>query len=415
MCPSYQATLDERHSTRGRGNALRLAITGALSRGGTPDWSDAETIKTLDLCLSCKACKSECPSNVDIARLKAEYTAQRFRASGRVPLVALATGHVRILNRIGSIAPGMANAVSASGPVRAIINRIMGMHPKRTLPRFSRSLYRRAGRPAGKEGSAEVGAPEALPDGRAACWLFTDCFTTYTESHIGLATMRVLQALGYSVRLSPSHCCGRSMISVGMLPQAIDAIDAAVNALRPAIEDDSVRAIIVCEPSCLSAMKDEWLSLRCRTPIALRQTLAAKAMLPEDFVERFWDSHPTPPALGPSRIHATTPVLLHTHCHQKSLWGAESSARLLRRLVGDRLKALDTGCCGMAGSFGFAREKHDLSMQIGELSLLPIVREAPADAIIVATGTSCRHQIHDGAARRAIHPIELAAMLLGVR
>ncbi len=409
MCPSYQGMLDERHSTRGRGNALRLAITGQfenMTGPGAPNWNDAETIRTLDLCLSCKACKSECPSNVDIARLKAEYTAQRYRRTGRIPLAAMATGYVRVLNRVGSVMPGVANAVASSGPARAIINRVMGMHPRRTLPRFCRSLYAIEGgeRKAEGGGSGSSG-PRVV--------VFGDCFTTYNESHIGVAAIRVLRALGYGVTVSGSHCCGRSMISVGMLEQAIAAIDRAVEALRPAIEDDGVRAIVVCEPSCLSAMRDDWLGLKCRSPLDLRKRLAAKAMLPEDFVERHWQTHPTSPAHLFTSSPAQEPVLFHAHCHQKSLFGADSSVRLLRRLVGERLKVLDTGCCGMAGSFGFGRDRYDLSMRIGELSLLPMVREASEGAIIVATGTSCRHQIHDGVrGRRAMHPIELAAGLL---
>ncbi|HVU64062.1 MAG TPA: FAD-linked oxidase C-terminal domain-containing protein, partial [Phycisphaerales bacterium] len=406
MCPSYQATLDERHSTRGRGNALRLAITGqfptdprAGNRSG-PNWSDEETIRTLDLCLSCKACKSECPSNVDIARLKAEYTAQRQRFIKRIPFSLRATGHVRVLNRLGSLAPALVNPLSSSGLGRAIVNRMMRVHPDRSLPRFSRSLYR-------------AFVPEKRPPGTPTVLLFTDCFTTYNESVIGVAAGRVLEKLGYQVGLSGSHCCGRSMISVGMLPAAIDAIDRAVESLRPAIEDDSVRAIVVCEPSCLSAIKDDWLTLKCQAPLDLRKRLAAKAFLPEEFVERAWHQHPQQVgAVAPP----TADVLLHAHCHQRSLWSAESSAALLRRLLGDsapRLKVLDTGCCGMAGSFGFDPDKFDLSMRIGELSLLPIVRDASPEAIIVATGTSCRHQIHDGARRRAIHPIELVAQLFG--
>jgi Fe-S oxidoreductase len=415
MCPSYQGTLDERHSTRGRGNALRLAITGqfaGFNGAGKPNWEDPDTIETLSLCLSCKACKSECPSNVDIARLKAEYTAQRYRQTQNVPIAAMATGHVRVLNRLGAVMPGVANAAAASGPARAVINRVMGMHARRTLPRFSKSLYQLVSSPTVSEGSGQSANEQALPHGRAAysVVLFTDCFTTYNESHIGVAAVKVLRALGYGVSLSGSHCCGRSMISVGMLPQAIETIDRAVESLRRAIEDDSVKAIVVCEPSCLSAIKDEWLGLKCATPIDLRRKLAAKAMLVEEFVERFWSTHPKPPT---SDIpHPTSDILFHAHCHQKSLWGAESSAKLLRRLCGDRLKVLDTGCCGMAGSFGFDKNKYDLSMRIGELSLLPIVREAPADAIIVATGTSCRHQIHDGVHRQAIHPVELVAELL---
>ncbi len=418
MCPSYQATLDERHSTRGRGNALRLAITGQFGPHSkpfgvghaAPAWNDKETLKTLDLCLSCKACKSECPSNVDIARLKAEYLAQGYTSQHKglgedlaVPFSSLLVGHVRILNRLGSLAPDLTNWFNGTRPARAIINRVMQVHEKRSMPRFSRSLYRTAA-----SSSSHPTSDITHPTSRIV--LFADCFTTYNESHIGNAAFKVLRALGYNVELSGSHCCGRSMISVGMLATAIATIDAAVEALRPAIEDDSVKAIIVCEPSCLSAIKDDWLGLNCRTDKRLREKLAAKAMLPEEFVDRFWDSHPIAPK---SDIpHPTSDILFHAHCHQKSLWGAESSARLLRRLVGDRLKVLDTGCCGMAGSFGFGKDRYELSMRIGELSLLPIVREATPDAIIVATGTSCRHQIHDGTSRAAIHPIELAAQLL---
>ena len=453
MCPSFQATLDERHSTRGRGNALRLAITGQFSSRamglpahvsgasseslvatlpathglespchGEPNWCDPETIKTLDLCLSCKACKSECPSNVDISRLKAEYTAQRYKREQRIPLAATLIGNVRVLNRLGALAPDLANWFNATKPARAVINKVMGIHAQRSMPRFSKSLYRSeprsvSSRSATRSTSDSHGAPDRrlTPLGSDSVILFTDCFTTYNESHIGLAAIKVLRTLGYNVQLSGSHCCGRSMISVGMLATAIQTIDAAVESLRPAIEDDTVKAIIVCEPSCLSAIKDDWLALNCRSDKMLREKLAAKAMLPEEFIDKHWDTHPIAPRISAptsDTAHPTSDILLHAHCHQKSLWGAESSARLLRRLVGDKLKVLDTGCCGMAGSFGFGKDRYDLSMRIGELSLLPIVREAADDAIIVATGTSCRHQIHDGAHRTSIHPIELAAQLL---
>ena len=195
-----------------------------------------------------------------------------------------------------------------------------------------------------------------------------------------------------------------------MLEQAIETIDQAVERLRPAIEDDSVRGIVVCEPSCLSAIKDDWLKLKCSSSLELRRRLAAKAMLAEEFVEREWERHPIRPRV--TMPAGVSQVLLHGHCHQKALWGVESSARLLRRLAGDKLRVLDTGCCGMAGSFGFGVRKFELSMAIGELALLPMVRQAPADAVIVAPGTSCRHQIHDGAARRAMHPMEFAESVL---
>jgi FAD/FMN-containing dehydrogenase/Fe-S oxidoreductase len=416
MCPSYHGTLDERHSTRGRGNALRLAITGQFNEGsglntGEPNWADEGTIGTLDLCLSCKACKSECPSNVDIAKLKAEYTAQRYRQQGKVPLSAVMTGYVRVLNKVGSITPRIANTVNATAPARALIDRVMKIDRRRSLPKFSKSLYR-------------VFKPRQMPAGTPKVILFADCFTTYNESRIGAAAGRVLESLGYQVVLSTngagaSGCCGRSMISVGMLEQAIDTIDSTVALLSPHADDPSVKAILCIEPSCMSAITDDWQSLKCTSPKPTRERIAKKTMLVEEFADRFWDEHPARPtapgAAQPSANASTAAqkILLHTHCHQKALYGSDTSARLLRRLVGpSNLKVLDTGCCGMAGSFGYAKNKFDLSMAIGELSLLPSVRRASTDTIICATGTSCRHQIHDGAHREALHPIEVAAMLM---
>ena len=404
MCPSYRGTADERHSTRGRGNALRLAITGQLTSGDGPAWDDAETIKTLGLCLSCKACKAECPSNVDIARLKAEYTAQRYRQHGRTPLSALATGYVRTLNRLGSLAPRLANWAGATGLGKWTAERTMGIDRRRPLPKFARSLYRQWRTPA-----AAGDAPRVA--------VFGDCFTVYNEPRIGLAARRVLEKLGYAVSLPGHGCCGRSMISVGMLPQAIETIDTTVEQLRPLIEDDSVRAILFLEPSCLSAVKDDWLQLKCRTPLALRVKLATKAMLVEQFIDTAWERHPKRAAIAPGAER----VLLHAHCHQKALWGAASSGAALRRFVGDRLTTLQTGCCGMAGSFGYDKDKFDLSVAIANLpshqgGVMTAIEEAARGerVAVCATGTSCRHQIADvsGSRREAIHPIELIDRLL---
>ena len=392
MCPSYMATLDERHSTRGRGNALRLAITGQLGPEGAPNWNDAETIRTLDLCLSCKACKTECPSNVDVSRLKAEYTAQRYREHG-VGFDKRLLGAVRLLNRVGAAWPRAANAVNAWGPMRSVLNRVLGLHPSRSLPKFARSLASRWG------GTRREGGPRVV--------LFGDCFTMYNEPGIGLAVREVFEAFGYQVELANAGCCGRAKISMGLLEQARGEVDATISRLRGVVEDASVVAILVAEPSCLSAMKDDWLSLKLAAPIELRKRLAAKAWLPEDFLERRWDSHPSRPEFEGLKEG----VLLHGHCHQKALWGVQSSAGLLRRIVGDSLNVLDTGCCGMAGSFGYSRERFELSNRIGGLVLFPALRAAPG-ATVCATGTSCRHQIHDGVRRNALHPMELVRMLL---
>lgn len=401
MCPSYRATLDERHSTRGRGNALRTAISGQLpSTGptGQPAWDDPETIETLRLCLSCKACKSECPSNVDVARLKAEYTAQRYK-EGDIPLQARVFGHVRRLNQLASLAPSLANWLSNLAPLRAIANSVLNLAPQRTLPSFAPSLYR------------WFAARNEVTTPRPRVVLFGDCFTTYNEPAIGQAAVELLESLGYRVELPKVGCCGRSMISTGLLDDAIRAADQVLTQLRPYIEDDAVKAILVCEPSCLSAMKDDWLQLKLKTDMPLRRRLAEKATMVEEFVDRLWNEHPsrpTPPALDRD-------VILHGHCHQKALWSDESSAALIRRLVGNRLTVLPSGCCGMAGAFGFTKDRYDVSMKIGEQSLFPAVRNAAPDAIVLAPGTSCRHQIKDGTGRQALHPIELAAKLLAKR
>lgn len=400
MCPSYMGTLDERHATRGRGNALRLAITGQLTPGSGPAWNDPATRETLDLCLSCKACKSECPSNVDIARLKAEYTAQGYREAGHIPLKARVFGNVRLLNRIGSVAPGIANWFNRQGPVRWLLGEALGMSPRRTVPAFARSLKRQWGLSRG----AGAGAPVVA--------LFADCFTMYNEPQIGLAARRVLESFGYRVELVDAGCCGRAMMSTGLLADAIQTADDTLRKFERYIRDPGVAAVLVCEPSCLSAFKDDWLTLKLRSPLKMRKLLAGKSWLVEEFLEREWDRHPVRPEVR----SGSGPVVLHGHCHQKALWGAESSAALVRRLVGDRLRVLDTGCCGMAGSFGYTKDHYDLSMRIGELSLFPAVRAAreQENATFVAPGTSCRHQIKDGEDVCAVHPIQLVASVLGV-
>lgn len=403
MCPSYMALLDERHATRGRGNALRLAISGQFGDGdGSPDWSDPDTIETLDLCLSCKACKSECPSNVDLARLKAEYTAQRHREQGGAPLTSRVFGRIRLLNRLGSLTPGLANWFNNLAPVRAVINRSLDIAPQRSLPPLGHSLYRWFRR-------RERARSGDVAKRRVA--LFADCFTAYNETAIGRSAVRVLEALGYKVELMKHGCCARPMISLGMLDDSLKVIGRTLEDLRPSVEDDGIEAILFAEPSCLSAITDDWRRLKTGLPRGLLDRLAEKSMLVEDFVERGWEEHPeTPDAEAIAR--RAPQVMLHGHCHQKALWGVETSEALLKRLTGGRVETLDSGCCGMAGAFGFATHRYQLSMNIGELTLLPAARAAPQDTLIAAPGTSCRHQIHDGAERAALHPIQIADRLI---
>jgi FAD/FMN-containing dehydrogenase/Fe-S oxidoreductase len=402
MCPSYRATRDERHATRGRGNALRLAITGQLSPDGCrPAWNDPETLRTLDLCLSCKACKSECPSNVDIARLKAEYLAQAYARGTRIPLSTRVFGNVRRLNRLGSLAPKQINALLQTAPVRAVLNRLLGIDARRTLPAFAPSLHRWfRSRPPTVRGQE---APTVI--------LLPDCFTVYSEPHIGRAAVGVLEMLGYRVLLPRLGCCGRSLISNGLLAQAVRTCRRTAEALAACLEESGALAVVGCEPSCISTIADDWLDLDMGVDPERLRGLAERAMLIEDFIESRWDRHPTRPAVAPAEPSGT--LLLHGHCHQKALWGAEQTVRLLRRLTGSEVELVDSGCCGMAGAFGYGREHYDLAMRIGELRLFPAVRARPS-ASVLTPGTSCRHQILEGTGRPARHPIEFVARALGV-
>ncbi|MHC4217155.1 MAG: FAD-binding and (Fe-S)-binding domain-containing protein [Planctomycetota bacterium] len=389
MCPSYRALRDERHSTRGRGNALRLALTGQFS---TPAWDDPETMRTLDLCLSCKACKTECPSGVDMTKLKAEYTAQHYARSGRVPLRARAFGNPRGLYRLGALA----GAAGRFGPLATLARLCLGVDRRRSLPTFGRSLYRWfSSRQGTQTGPAVV--------------LFPDCFTVYGEPHIGQAAVRLLEGLGYRVILPRLGCCGRALLSQGLLAEAQKVCRATAEGLLACVQERGAIGVVVCEPGCLSAITDDWLDLEMGIDPGPLRELAARSWLVEQFVDQRWDRHPAPPR--PEPWSAPGPVLLHGHCHQKALWGVGTSGDLLRRLLADQLRVLDTGCCGMAGSFGMTRDHYDLSMAIGDLGLFGAVASEP-EATVVAPGASCRHQILDGTGRAAVHPVEVAAGLL---
>jgi FAD/FMN-containing dehydrogenase/Fe-S oxidoreductase len=398
MCPSYRATLDERHSPRGRANALRGSILGSSDR---PNWTDARTLETLDLCLSCKACKTECPSSVDIARLKAEYIAQCYREI-RPALAAHVFGNVHVLNRLGSIMPAMTNRVQTSKLVRSVLNRSLALAPQRNLPEYSKSLSTLF-RNNLKNGNPSHGPKVAL---------FADCFTAFNDSCIGAAAIHLLQSLGYRVELISNGCCGRAMISTGLVDRAQKAISKTLKRLTPAILDPDITAIIICEPSCLSAMIDDWRQLHDVGPEELIGKLAQKVISPTDFIQRRWKFHPKAPIV---RQEPTAPVLFHGHCHAKALWGMADDSALLSHITNGQAHILNTGCCGMAGAFGYARNHYDLSMKIFSQQEFDPIRQAPADAVILAAGTSCRHQIQHAAGKRAIHPVEWLAEILKMR
>ena len=397
MCPSYRATLDERHATRGRGNALRLAITGQFGTPGAPDWRDAGTQATLDLCLSCKACKSECPSNVDISKLKAEFAAQGFAKARGVPWRTRLVGRVRRVQRLGSRLWPLMNLAFRVPVVRRMVNGVLGFHGDRELPTFGPAVDRWLRR---RSSGAAVGAPTVL--------LFPDCFATYGETDLGRLAVELLEAFGYRVVMPDVGCCGRSLISVGMLAEASRTVASTAGAVLDAMRRENAVALLGLEPSCVSAIKDDWIDLKMGVSRDELRALAGRTFLVEEFLDRQWERHPKRPEVG---VPPSEPVILHAHCHQKALWGAGTSAGLLRRLVGERLQVLDSGCCGLAGSFGYAAHRHELSLRIGEQSVFPPIRARP-DAVVAAPGTSCRHQIAHATGAEAMHPVALAARLL---
>ncbi len=414
MCPSYRVLKDERHATRGRANALRLAVTGQLSPQvssatgsspqGAPAWSDPATKETLALCLSCKACKSECPSNVDISKLKAEFTAQEFLARGGVPWRVRILSRVATINALGSALWPLSNWIVGFAPARAMIAGVMGFASERSLPTFGPSLrgwiHRRT------RARARESGPESI-NPKPTVLLLPDCFTQWSEPEIGRSAIEVLERFGYRVVLPRVGCCGRAAISQGMLADAARSCRATALDLAEAFRREGAVALVGLEPSCLSAIKDDWIDLNMGLDRAVVRDLASKTWMIEEWLEANWARHPTRPTFAPT----TEGVLVHEHCHQKALFGAGTSSRLVKRVFGERAQLIKSGCCGMAGGFGFQRANYELSMQIGASDLFPKLN-ANETAIVCTPGASCRHQVADGIARKSFHPIELIARAL---
>ncbi|MDE2854879.1 MAG: FAD-binding and (Fe-S)-binding domain-containing protein [Chloroflexota bacterium] len=378
MCPSYQATLDEAHSTRGRANALRAAISGALPN----DLVDPALKSVLDLCLGCKACASECPSSVDVAKLKSEFLATWHDRRG-VDLATRVFGNIHRVNKLAGRLPKLSNIALDSSLGRAGAS-LLGLPTERPLPKFAERRF-----------SAERYPVHDAPD----AILLIDTFTEWNHPELGRAAMRLAERLGLRLnvdRLPGDACCGRPAISQGLLDSAKKMAHENVLALDGAHSD---LPYIFLEPSCLSAFRDDYLTLVAPGLQGAAKSLAERCLSAEAFFAEKLATHAASLAwqLDSPRI------LLHGHCHQKALWGTADALRLLRMIPGADVAEMNTGCCGVAGSFGY--EHYELSMKIAEDRLLPTIREN-RDAIIAAPGTSCRAQIGD-AGHAARHPIEI--------
>jgi FAD/FMN-containing dehydrogenase/Fe-S oxidoreductase len=394
MCPSFMVTREEAHSTRGRANTLRLAMNGEL---GDAKLSDQAVHDVLDLCLECRACKSECPVGVDVARYKSEFLSGYWERH-RLTMSAHAFGHARSASALGSQFAPLSNAIANSRPMRWVMERTIGVDRRRTLPTWTRSTLRKR--------LGDLATTGHHRDGDRAALLFVDTFTEYEAPEIGVAAIEVLKAAGLPTALAPNVCCGRPLISQGLLSEARRQAAANVHALFEAA--DAGRALVFVEPSCLSAVREDAADLLRGELQRRARVVARQSLLFEDYLERECAAGRATLQLktGPANIH------LHPHCHQRSMGLAAPAKALLSRVPGAVVTDLEAGCCGMAGSFGYTRDHYEVSRAIAERKLLPVARALDARSVLVAAGTSCRHQVHDLAGAAAVHPAVLLRSLL---
>ena len=383
MCPSYMGTLDEEHSTRGRANALRSAISG---RAPQEEFTGKRLYEVMDLCLECKACKAECPSNVDMAKLKYEFLDHYYRANG-LPLRNRIFGTIETLNRIGSRLAPLSNWIANSALNRWLMEVVAGIDRRRPLPQFAAQSFETWFRKHEREGDG----------GKGEVVLFHDTFNNYNTPQVAIAATRFLERSGYRVLLAEKKCCGRPMISKGMLNQAKENAEWNVEKLAPYAAN--AIPIVGLEPSCLLTLRDEYPEF---IDTAAARKVAENSFLFEEFVTRELKEG----GLMLQSSAAGKKVLLHGHCHQKALVGTAPTTAMLKA-AGYEVNEVDSGCCGMAGSFGFEKEHYDLSTKIANRRLMPAVSATGPEINIVAPGISCRQQIEHLAGRNAKHPAEL--------
>ncbi len=391
MCPSYHATMDEEHSTRGRANALRAALSGSLP---AEEFTSHRMNDVLDLCLECKACKTECPSNVDMAKIKYEWLSHYYVRHG-TPLRAKAFGRIESVYKLGSRAAGLANWAGSLGPVKWLNEKILHVDRRRSLPPFAKETFRKwfgtrsPGPGAGRRGSAV---------------LLDDCFLNYNYPQVGKAAVSLLESAGYRVVLAEKVCCGRPMLSKGLLGDARGAAEHNVQELDRFASHGV--PIVGCEPSCLLTLRDEYLDL-VQSDAASR--VASVAVMLDELLVRLARAGD----LDIDWVPMDREVLYHGHCHQKAHIGSGPSLEALRLVPGQSVQEVNSGCCGMAGSFGFEKGHYEISEKIGAERLFPAVEAAGTDTEIAVSGVSCRQQIDHFTSRSPRHVAEVLRDSLG--
>lgn len=393
MCPSYMATRKEKDTTRARANMLRQFLTHSVK----PNRFDHEEIReVMDLCLSCKACKSECPSGVDVAKMKAEFLQHYYDANG-TPFRAWVIGHFTQSQKLASWMPGLYNAIVGHRSLSGLVKKVIGFAPDRSLPEVGRTTWRKWAR---KQANAMPRAKNSSPIKEVV--LFFDEFTNYNDLEIGQATYKLLTSLGYRVLMADHTESGRTYLSKGLLRKAKTIANRNVVQLKDLVRAD--RPLIGVEPSAILTFRDEYLDLVDDQHLEDARQLAKNTWL----IDEFLASEMTAGYIAKQRFKPQQKkIKLHGHCYQKAFHLLRHTEQILTFPEGFEVETIPSGCCGMAGSFGYEKEHYEVSMKIAELVLLPAVRNTSEEEIIAAPGTSCRHQIKDGAARRAYHPVEI--------
>ena len=397
MCPSYMATRNEKDTTRARANVLRQVLTG--DSDSVAPLNDPCLTDVMKLCLACKGCKSECPSNVDVAKMKAEIQHANLIANGVPAHVRRIAGFASKM-KLASKIPRLANWLMSNSATSGLLKRHLGFHADRDLPQLHPQTLR---------SWFAKHTPSPSSGSRGDVILFCDEFTNFLDVPAGIATVEVLEKLGYRVEIPDHDESGRASISKGLLTDAKRIAERNVRVLADAIGNGN-KKIVGIEPSALLTLRDEYLVL-VDSPLADQARLVAdRAMLVDELVAELLAAD------GIDRKQFTQDsrsIRLHGHCHQKALSSLKSTINMLQLPENYRVRIINSGCCGMAGSFGYERENYQLSMEIGELVLFPALRKEPAESFIAAGGTSCRQQILDGTGRIALHPVEIlrAAMV----
>lgn len=387
MCPSYQATRDENTTTRARANILREFLTHSEK---TNPFDHREIYDIMDLCLSCKGCKSECPSNVDIAKYKAEFLQHYYDANG-IPLRTRMIAYINSFNKLGSLLPGVYNFFMKNRLISGWIKKSIGFAPKRSIPLLHKSTLRSWHRRNNQN-----------PVNGKLVYLFADEFTNYNDVEVGIAAITALNKLGFRVEI-PNHIeSGRTFISKGLLRKAKKIAEKNVQLLSSLVTEE--HPLIGIEPSAILTFRDEYIDLTAGELKNKARELAKHCFMFEEFIMN---------SVNAGNIHKeqftenTRHIKLHGHCHQKALASTTSTKFMLALPDNYAVDEIKSGCCGMAGSFGYEKEHYEVSMKVGELVLFPEVRKTGAQITIAAPGTSCRHQIMDGTGRKALHPVEV--------